>query len=508
MKPLKLFLSFLAINYASFARNEIIITGKFTAIEEIKIKIYEPVNGYFNAAHFTTVENCIINDSDSFYYKTESNTAITLLVYITTLKNIFVEKSIIIAFPKDSIHIQMMLTHVNINSLQYTGSNAAGQKLMNEIEYEPVSKYLPIFEVLNRLKENRLNFIDKTGEIINLTNNRFDSLCQNKLITNEFKEYHEVMFTQQLYEQIISKFLNNYTHREFFTKQERDSIIACFFSKQPISNQYCKSSFNSTLYLEAYYNYVNYKKLGLNSIEPLMGNKVYQHNGKTFEIGNFCGQYIYINDRQMQEDLWANNLLLAIAFGSPTPIIETINQFNEIFPKSKWKAALERQYLETNSNVNIEYVFSMPLNFINSSKKIKTLKDLFKNLPSNKAIFVDIWASWCGPCAIAFQFNRALDSFLIESNMEHLYLSLDNPGSEKNWKASINKYKLGGYHIISNEFLISEIKNIYKLEMNNGIEIPKYILVNKEKNIVLKNAASPVDLNSLKLEIDKYLLQK
>jgi thiol-disulfide isomerase/thioredoxin len=508
MKTLKIFLFLLVIHYSSFAGNEIIITGRFVANEAIKIKVYEPVNGYFNVAHFSTNENCIINNSDSFYYKTESNTPITLLVYITTLKNIFVEKSIIIAFPKDSIHINMLLTDVNINSLQYAGSNADGQKLMNDIEYEPISKYLPIFEILNRLEKNKPNFINKTNETISLTTKRFDSLFQKKLITKEFKEYYNVMFTQQLYEQIISKLLNNYTQREVFTKEERDSIIACFFSKQPVSNPYCKSTFNSTLYLNAYYHFVAYKKLGLNSIEPLMENKLYQHNGKTFEIGNFCGQFIYIADKQMQEDLWANYMLMAIAFGSPTPIMETINQFNEIFPNSKWKAVLEKQYIEKNSSVNFEYVVSMPVNYIDSSKKIKTLKGLFNELPANKPIFVDIWASWCGPCTIAFQFNKALDAFLIANNIEHLYISLDNPGSDKKWIASINKYKLGGYHIISNEYLNSEIKNMYKLEKNNGIEIPKYILVDREKNIVLKNATSPVDLDSLKIEISKYLLQK
>ncbi len=506
MKTLKLFLLFFAIHYTSFAGSEIIITGRFVANEEIKINIYEPVNGYFNSSHFATNDNCIINNSDSFYYKTEAKTPITLLLYITTLKNIFVGRSIIIAFPKDSIHINMMLTEVNVNSLQYAGSNAEGQKLMNDIEYEPISKYLPIFEILNRLKESKLNFISKTNETINLTTKRFDSLFQKKLIKKEFKEYYEVMFTQQLYEQIISKLLNNYTQREVFTKWERDSIIDYFFFKQPISNLYCKSTFNSTLYLNAYYHYVAYKKLGLNSIESLMENKVYQRNGKTFMIGNFCGQFIYIADKKMQEDLWANYMLLAIAFGSPTPIMETINQFNEIFPNSKWKAVLEKQYFEKKSSLNIEYVLSMPVNYINSSKQIKTLKGLFNELPLNKPIFVDIWASWCGPCTVAFQFNKVLDSFLIANNIEHLYLSLDKPESEKKWIASINKYKLGGYHFISNEFLISEIKNMYKLEINRGIEIPKYILVNKEKNIILKNASSPVDIDSLKIEISKYLL--
>jgi thiol-disulfide isomerase/thioredoxin len=507
MKIFNIFFVFLGIHSYIYAENEIIITGKFIASEAIKIKIYEPINGYFNVAQYPTIDNCIIDNSDSFYYKTQTNGPITLLVYITTLKNLFVEKSIIIAFPNDSIHITMLLEDVNKNSLHYSGSNAQGQKLMNDIEYDPVSKYLPIFEILDRLKENKTKLISETNEIVNFTTKRFDSLLQIKMITNEFNECYKVMFTQQLYELIISKFLYNYKQREVFTKYERDSIISYFFSKQPVSNPYCKTTFNSNLYLKAYYNYISYKKLGLSSIEPLMENKVYEIKGKSIKIQNFCGQYTYMDDKNMQEDLWAIDMLMSIDFGSPTPIKETINQFNDIFPNSKWKIFLEKQYLNKNSNVNFEYFLSMPVNYIDSLKNIKTLKGLFNELPYNKPIFVDIWASWCGPCALSFQFNKDLDSFLIANNIEHLYISLDNVGSDKKWIASINTYKLGGYHIIANEFLINEIKNIYKLEKNNGIEIPKYILVNKEKNIVLKNATSPIDLDTLKKEMLTCLLK-
>jgi thiol-disulfide isomerase/thioredoxin len=507
MKIAIIYLLFFAFNSFAIAGNGVIITGRFLANEAIKIEIYEPIYGYFNTSHISTNENCRVINSDSFYYKSETDAPVTLLVFITSKKEVPIEKSIIIAFPGDSIHITMDLTDIGINSLQYGGSNAIGQKLMNDIEYEPVSKYLPIFELLKWIKENKLDFISKTNEIIYNTTRKFDSLYQKRIVTAEFTEYYKVMFTQQLYEQIISKFLYNYRQREVFTKNERDSIIAAFFKMQPVTHPYCKSTYNSILYIEAYYNFISYLKLGLKSVEPLMENRVYNHDGKILEIGNFCGQYLYITDNQMQEDLWAFNLFAAISFGSPTPIMETINQFNQIFPNSKWKTFIDKKYSKKLTINSFEYFLSMPINYIDTSKNIKTLKGLFNELPYNKPIFVDIWASWCGPCALSFQFNKDLDSFLIANNIEHLYISLDNVGSDKKWIASINTYKLGGYHIIANEFLINEIKNIYKLEKNNGIEIPKYILVNKEKNIVLKNATSPIDLDTLKKEMLTCLLK-
>ncbi|NCC99510.1 MAG: redoxin domain-containing protein [Bacteroidia bacterium] len=135
-----------------------------------------------------------------------------------------------------------------------------------------------------------------------------------------------------------------------------------------------------------------------------------------------------------------------------------------------------------------------------------TLKELL-NKYQNKAIYIDIWASWCVPCRKNIIGSVASRKYFEEKKDEivQIYLSID--GSIQDW---LDASKEDG--VIKNQYLIDKGYDsaFYQVLRNSGNGIPRYILLDKEHNIELLNAPRSVErermgFEDLKKSIDKML---
>jgi len=133
-----------------------------------------------------------------------------------------------------------------------------------------------------------------------------------------------------------------------------------------------------------------------------------------------------------------------------------------------------------------------------------TFNDLIAQFKGNN-IFIDIWATWCGPCVKDFQYKDVILPFVESQQLEWLYISIDKPQWEDRWRQSIKYNELEGYHVRANNELVIDMWNTL-----GGVTgaIPRYVLVDKNGNIFLSTAARPSDGELLKEQIKSLLSTK
>jgi thiol-disulfide isomerase/thioredoxin len=116
-------------------------------------------------------------------------------------------------------------------------------------------------------------------------------------------------------------------------------------------------------------------------------------------------------------------------------------------------------------------------------------KQIALNAFEGKVLYVDIWASWCGPCRKQFPYSQELKKKLSKKQLKKIkfvYISIDNDYTK--WKESIKKLNIEGYNFISPADKSNNAGRYF-----GASSIPRYILIDQDGNIVDKNAKRPSD---------------
>jgi thiol-disulfide isomerase/thioredoxin len=125
-----------------------------------------------------------------------------------------------------------------------------------------------------------------------------------------------------------------------------------------------------------------------------------------------------------------------------------------------------------------------------NGKKV-SLKD-FKG----KVVYLDIWASWCGPCLMEIPAAKKLHEEMKDRNIVFLCVSVDD--DEEAWKKTVRRDEIKGIQLISKGGFSSEIARAYLVK-----GIPHYVIIDKKGKIVSNNAQRPS--GGVKAELEKVL---
>ena len=127
----------------------------------------------------------------------------------------------------------------------------------------------------------------------------------------------------------------------------------------------------------------------------------------------------------------------------------------------------------------------------------KSLDDILKKY-KGKVIYLDFWASWCGPCKREMPYSTKLKEQLTGKDVAFVYISTDKNAAS--WEGMINELGLVGEHYRASAKVKQEIVERFNLQY-----IPRYVLINKEGVVADDNAKRPSD-PMISGDIDKLLM--
>jgi thiol-disulfide isomerase/thioredoxin len=104
-----------------------------------------------------------------------------------------------------------------------------------------------------------------------------------------------------------------------------------------------------------------------------------------------------------------------------------------------------------------------------------------------KVVYMDVWATWCMPCIEAMNQSKPLkEAFADNKDVVFLYVSIDE--NEDKWRKFVKNKNVKGEHLISREGLEEKILDLYSIPF-----IPRFVLIDKEGNVVQFEAKAPND---------------
>ena len=122
-----------------------------------------------------------------------------------------------------------------------------------------------------------------------------------------------------------------------------------------------------------------------------------------------------------------------------------------------------------------------------------------------KYVYIDVWATWCGPCIQQIPYLQTLEKEYHNKNIEFVSISTDESrrsggsweAAEKKWRGFIKKRNMTGVQLWSGQDY--SFQQAYQIN-----SIPRFILIDPEGKIIDANAPRPSDprLKSLFTSLD------
>lgn len=103
-----------------------------------------------------------------------------------------------------------------------------------------------------------------------------------------------------------------------------------------------------------------------------------------------------------------------------------------------------------------------------------------------KYVYIDIWATWCGPCKVQIPFMKELEKQFHDAPIHFVSISLDKEEDKPIWKKMVRENQMSGVQLFAGK------------ENNFGYDyqiqyIPTFLILDKEGNIMIDRAPAPMD---------------
>tara|TARA_Y100001970_G_C14172783_1_gene825130 strand:- start:275 stop:1675 length:1401 start_codon:yes stop_codon:yes gene_type:complete len=278
-------------------------------------------------------------------------------------------------------------------------------------------------------------------------------------------------------------------------------------------------------YLQSYNNYKKFYTYHKNT-DPILPDDYYEpiinmdtDDDEIFKYSRPYRNLIIENYRITSKIFLKNNPKLGII----DFVEEKIKTINSTDIKDQFSSMLIRQMNENNINIEKDYLriikilkadrlknkLTMRYNSAKISKEGATSVEFaYENFNGDttsleslkgKLLYIDVWATWCGPCIKEMPYLRTLVGDYIGKKIEFVSISIDSKNDYEKWRKMVIEKNIGGIQLYNSDGLESEFMKAFSVSI-----IPRFMMIDNNGNIITGNAPRPSSSN-VRNYINRYL---
>lgn len=185
----------------------------------------------------------------------------------------------------------------------------------------------------------------------------------------------------------------------------------------------------------------------------------------------------HFKSQQILEDM-IQDIMLIYVERTEGDSLKSLNKYYEQYvTKPEYKQELQNAYTSWKRFQQGEQVISGDATYQDVNGKMVSLNDL-----KGKYIYIDVWATWCGPCRAELPYLKKLEADFHTRNIYFVSISMDQ--RKKDWVKMVEKEQLTGIQLIGGPN--AQIAKDYKI-----MGIPRFILLDREGKMINGDMSSP-----------------
>ena len=223
----------------------------------------------------------------------------------------------------------------------------------------------------------------------------------------------------------------------------------------------------------------------------------------------FDESIVYSGKGSTENNYLAQKVIIDGAFNFDELLDSTPDEFNKKITEKQStalaileKGGFDANFIALQKKAMQQELFQMKMNFKQKQEQKKLTnaqapKFDFENYAGGKTkledlkgkyVYIDVWATWCGPCRGEIPFLQKVEEKYKSKNISFVSISIDVMKDHDKWKNFVKDKSLGGIQLMADKDWNSDFTKAFGIN-----SIPRFILIDPSGTVVNADAPRPSD---------------